>query len=66
MRSLIRVGNFQSVENSAHLGKVIAAVIVEVIGNPWQLLDDGLVGRNLAIEHTQGVSLARRWQSAQS
>ena len=57
MRSLIDVGHADRVEHRAHGGKVLAAGLVEILADLRQLLDDGLVFRNLAVEHAQRIGL---------
>ena len=57
-------GHADGVEHGAHGGEVFAARVVEVIADLGQLLDDGLVFGDLAVEHAQrigfGATLAVR------
>ena len=48
-------GHADGVEHGAHGGEVLAAGVVEVVADLGQLLDDGLVFGDLAVEHAQRI-----------
>jgi hypothetical protein len=51
------IGNAERVQLPLHLGEVVAALGAQVIGNARERLDDGLIGRHLAVQNAQRVGL---------